>query len=157
MSIDCDFQLVITEDMTELIIEAPTTAFLEIEAVGLPGRDGADGPALVPMAFGSKGGQYVEVGTAEFTIEYPATALGIRAKLVEAPEGSNFGIALRKNGTIIKHVAIPEFGTDSGYQLIPDDVAHFDAGDYMTLDRTQVGSTVPGTNLTITVWLRMDI
>lgn len=157
MSVDCDYQLIVTEELTELVIEAPVVAFLEVEATGLPGVDGKDSPGLVPIPFGRFGEQYTQVGTAEFTIEYPATLLGIRAKLVEPPVGQDFRVALRKNGVVIQHATIPDGGKNSGYELISDVVGTCVPDDYVTLDVEQVGTTEPGTTLTVTLWMKVTV
>ena len=154
---DCDYQLIITEELTELVIEAPVVAFLEVEATGLPGVDGKDAPGLVPMSFGRFGEQYVKMGDAEFTIEYPATLLGLRAKLVDAPVGQDFRVALRKNGSVIQHATIPDGQKNSGYTLISDVVGACVPDDYVTLDVEQVGTTTPGTSLTVTLWMKVAV
>ena len=152
---DCEFQLILTEEIPELVITAPVVSFVEVEATGLPGAPGKDSPGLIPMPFAREGGQYVKVGKQKFTIEYDAIALGLRVSLVEPPVGADFIVALRINGTVIVRATIPDGAETSGYILVPHGIDTISAGDYATLDVEQVGSTLPGTTLTATFWMKV--
>lgn len=155
MSVDCDYQLIVTEETTELVITAPTLAFLEVEATGLPGAPGADAPGIMPIPFGRMGTQFVDVGTQRFYIEYDGLLLGFRGVLASPPVGDDFIMALRVNGTVVATATILDGEYNSGYVTItPGTVS---AGDYVTFDVTQVGSTSPGATLTVGLWMKVTI
>lgn len=151
----CDPQLIITEDVTELLITKEDVAFLEVEATGLPGAPGLDSPGIGPMAFSRMGTQFVSTGDQRFYVEYPGQALGIRAVLGSPPVGADFVVALKRNGTVIKTATISDGGTNSGYQTIGSGSDTILPGDYFTLDVLQVGATSPGSTLTVTFWMKV--
>ncbi len=155
MSVDCDYQIIVTEETTQLVITAPETVFLEVEATGLPGAPGADSPGIMPIPFGRMGTQYVDVGTQEFYVEYDGNLLGFRGVLASGPVGDDFIMALRVNGVVVATATILDGQRNSGYVTItPGTVV---AGDYITFDVVQVGSTSPGTTLTVGLWMRVTL
>lgn len=69
-----------------------------------------------------------------------------------SPVGSALIVDIKKNGTtIFPTTAKPQIaaGASSG-SAVPDTTAWAD-GEYLTIDVTQVGSTTPGSDLTIVV------
>lgn len=81
----------------------------------------------------------------------------VRAAVGTAPTGASIICDVNKNGTTI-------YTTQSGRPTIAasgftatansPDVTTFAAGDYMTVDVDQVGSTIAGADLTVTIRLR---
>ena len=81
----------------------------------------------------------------------------VRATLGTAPTGSSAIIDVHKNGTTIfttqaNRPTIAASGNTSG-KVTNHDVTSLANGDYLTVDIDQVGSTIPGADLTVSVWL----
>jgi hypothetical protein len=99
----------------------------------------------------------VGTGAQRFYAPYPCTIVQVRINVVTAPTGASLIVDVNKNGTTI-------FGTQSARPTIPaaavtavsgtPTVATLAAGDYLTIDIDQVGSTVAGGYLTATVTVR---
>jgi hypothetical protein len=76
----------------------------------------------------------------------------VRVAASTAPTGSALIVDVKKNGTsIFPTAAKPQIaaGANTG-TAVPDTTSWLD-GEYLTVDVTQVGSTVAGSNLTVTV------
>lgn len=81
------------------------------------------------------------------------TITGVRASVGVAPTGSSIIIDVNKNGTTIfttqaNRPAIAATSNTSG-NVTNMDVTTVAAGEYLTVDVDQIGSSVPGTDLTI--------
>lgn len=107
--------------------------------------------------FDQSGTLSVSTGTGRLTFQVATTILGVVAAVNTAPTGAAILVDVNKNGTTIfttqgnrPSIAAAGFASSTA---VPD-VTAFAAGDYMTVDIDQVGSTVPGTNLTVTVRYR---
>lgn len=116
---------------------------------------GANDAALATFEQG--GTLSVSVGTGRLTFPVAATILGVVAAVNTAPTGAAILCDVNKNGTTIfttqgNRPSIAAAGFASA--TATPDVTAFAAGDYMTVDIDQVGSTAPGTNLTVTVRYR---
>lgn len=85
------------------------------------------------------------------------TIVEARATVTTQPTGASILVDVNKNGTTI-------FTTQSGRPTVAvstntdlsatPDVATLADGDYLTVDIDQIGSTIPGSNLTVQVILR---
>jgi hypothetical protein len=90
-------------------------------------------------------------------VEQASTILSCRASVGTAPTGSSIIADVNKNGTTIfttqaNRPTIAISGNTSG-AVTNMNVSALSAGDYLTVDVDQVGSTVAGADLTITVTL----
>lgn len=84
------------------------------------------------------------------------TIVAIRATVTTAPTGATVIVDVNKNGTTIfttqgnrPTVAISGFTSGKVSNM---DVTSLADGDYLTIDLDQIGSTVPGADLTVQVW-----
>lgn len=95
-------------------------------------------------------------GTSRLYFDNAATVLSVRASVGTAPTGSSLIVDVLKNGTTLWNVtpankpAIAISGFTSGAVANMDTTA-ISAGDYLTLDITQIGSTIPGSDLVVTI------
>lgn len=70
----------------------------------------------------------------------------VRAAVGTAPAGSGLVVDLLRNGTSLATVTVPDGSTTA----TATPAATIAAGDYLTVDITQIGATVPGSDLTVT-------
>jgi hypothetical protein len=99
----------------------------------------------------------VATGTGMFPIPFGATIMGVSAICRVAPTGADVIVDIKKNGTTIftttanrpKIVA----STTVASETVPD-VTNLVAGDYLTVDVLQVGSTATGQDLTLQIRYR---
>lgn len=151
---------VVVEDEISVIVDPhPAVAEVIIANVGergpqgIQGEPGVPAPSLNPMSFSRLGTQFVDTGTQRFYVDHPGFDLGMRVSLGTAPQGADFILVLRKNGSVLQTATVPAGQQTSGYITIsPGTVS---AGDYFTVDVTQVGSTAAGEDLTMTLWMRV--
>jgi hypothetical protein len=97
----------------------------------------------------------VGTGVVRFRFPFAVTILGVSAAVDTAPTGSSIILDVNRNGTTIfttqanrPEITIGAF--DSGAEDVPD-VTAVAAGQYLTVDRDQVGSTIAGAELTVFV------
>ena len=140
------------------VTTAPPTA-VEVAEVGARGPRGLQGipgvpaPSLNPVLWSRGGTQYVGTERHKYYVDHPGTDMGLRVTLTDPPVGSDFIVELSQNGTVIQLATIPDGEITSGYlTLSPGTVS---AGDYFVVDVLQVGSTSPGSGLTVTLWMRV--
>lgn len=95
-------------------------------------------------------------GVLRYRFPKAATVLGISATVNTAPTGAAILIDVNKNGTTLfttqgnrPSIAINAFATSA--EVTNMNVTSFAAGDYLTVDVDQVGSTVAGANLVVTI------
>lgn len=152
--------IVLSDEAIEIIVQ-PVEQTIDVTVSGLgergpqgiQGEPGVPAPSLNPMTWTRGGTQFVSTGAHKYYVDHPGTDMGLRASLSTPPVGSDLVVALRKNGAVIQLATIPEGEITSGYlTLSPGTVS---AGDYFTVDVTQVGATVPGDELTVTLWMRV--
>jgi len=92
-------------------------------------------------------------GVQRFYLPQNATIAQVRASVGTAPTGSSLIVDVNLNGTTIfttqgDRPTIVDGGfTDTSVPAVTSVVA----GDYLTIDIDQVGSTTPGSNLTVQV------
>lgn len=122
--------------------------------VGVFGGAGSGG--TYPVVFSATGEVVVSTGGHRFYVEEATTIQSVRASVGTAPTGASLIVDVNKNGTTIfttqsnrPTIAASGFTDVSG----TPEVTALDAGDYLTVDIDQVGSSVPGANLTVTIVL----
>lgn len=113
--------------------------------------------AIEVYTFSVTGAVTVATGKSRMYLEGSYTVETIRVAANTAPTGAALIVDVNKNGTTIfttqgnrPQVAA---SANSGTSNSPD-VLTFASGDYITVDVDQIGSTVAGSDLTVTVRLR---
>lgn len=111
-------------------------------------------------AFGAPGSLAVTTGLSPFPIDGPATILSVQAAVNTAPTGADLIVDVNKNGTTIyttqaNRPKILDGAKVSAVSTDPD-VTTLAAGDVLTVDIDQIGSTVAGSDLVVAVRYRMD-
>jgi hypothetical protein len=108
--------------------------------------------------FARTGALTVATGAARFRFPWDVTLLGVTGAVNTAPTGAAIIFDVKRNGTSIftttanrPTIAIGAFATT--VEPAPDIVA-LTAGQYLTVDIVQIGSTVPGADLTAFVRYR---
>jgi hypothetical protein len=109
------------------------------------------------VAFAWSGALTTGTGTGRFRFPFAATLLGVSAAINTAPTGAAAIFDVNKNGTTIfttqgnrPTIAISGF---SAAETTPD-VTAIAVGDYLTVDRDQIGSTIAGSDATVLVRYR---
>src|SRR6266496_330923 len=107
---------------------------------------------LALSAFSKQGTLVTTTGASRLPIEATYAIAGVRLMVGTAPTGSSLIVDVNKNGTTIfttqaNRPAIAA-GANSGGPGSTPDVTSLAAGDYLTVDIDQVGSTVAGSDLT---------
>lgn len=94
-------------------------------------------------------------GTNRLPIDGTYTIVGTRLMVNTAPTGANIIVDIKKNGTTIYTTQANRptiaAGQYAGGPGATPDVTALAAGDYLTVDIMQVGSTVAGSDLTVSV------
>ena len=141
----------------------PLTARATLNFVGAavtatddPGNDQTDVTIVVYqiLPYSYTGTLTVQTGTFRLYVERASTIVSVRASVGTAPTGAAILVDVNKNGTTI-------FTTQSNRPSIAVstntataaaiNVTSLAAGDYLTVDIDQIGSTVAGANLTVVV------
>lgn len=109
-------------------------------------------------SFSRSGALVVSTGTGRFRFPFAATLLGVTAAINTAPTGAAVVVDVHKNGTTIftsqaNRPSIAISGNATTSEPAPD-VTSVAAGDYLTVDVDQIGSTVAGSDLTVFVRYR---
>lgn len=89
----------------------------------------------------------VTTGVARQYLFLSCTLDSVRANVGTAPTGASLIAVVKKNGTTSLATATIAAGTNT--VLVSGIGAALVAGDYLTVDVTQVGSTVAGSDLTV--------
>lgn len=103
--------------------------------------------------FAVSGGLSITLGTLRFRFPFAATLEGVSAAVNTAPTGANILLDVNKNGVSIypfstkPTILIGAFDT-GGVEQVPD-TTNMNPGDYLQVDIDQVGSTIPGSDLTV--------
>jgi hypothetical protein len=119
-----------------------------------------DGILVVPIeayTFSVTGPVTVATGKSRIYLEDNYIIETVRAAVNTAPTGADLVVDVNKNGTTIyttqsKRPSIAA-GTNTDLGDTPD-ITTLAAGDYLTVDVDQVGSTAAGSDLTVTVRVR---
>lgn len=109
------------------------------------------------QTFGYPGTLATYVGAGRYYIESACTISSIRASVGTAPTGASVIVDVNKNGTTVfttqaNRPTIAASGFTSG-AVTNMNITSLAAGDYLTIDIDQVGSTIAGADLTVTVVL----
>jgi hypothetical protein len=109
------------------------------------------------FAFSRTGALTVAVGTARFPVPFACTIVDVRTAVGTAPTGAALLVDVNKNGTTIfttqgNRPSIAIGGTSSS-AAVPD-VTALAAGDLLTVDVDQIGSTIAGSDLTVVMRVR---
>ena len=119
-------------------------------ATGPTGATGATGATVgTSIVYGYQGTLAVTTGLARYYLESSGTVTRIRASVGTAPTGSSIIVTLLENGISVGTATIAA-GAFTGTTTLS---STYVAGDYLTANITQVGSTIAGTDLTVTVTL----
>lgn len=112
------------------------------------------GVAPFTETFSINGGLVLGTGTLRFYFTRAVTIDNVRASVGTAPTGAAIIIDVNKNGTTIfttqgnrPQIAV---STNTDTSNVPD-VTAFAAGDYLTVDVDQIGSTIAGADLTVQI------
>ena len=117
-------------------------------ATGPTGATGATGSTGgMGITFSNQGTLAVTTGLGRYYMESAGTLTKIRASVGTAPTGANLIVSVLENGISVGTATITA-GTFTGTTTLSSTYA---AGDYFTINITQVGSTVAGTDLTVTL------
>jgi hypothetical protein len=108
--------------------------------------------------FSRSGTLTVAAGAGRFRFPFAATILGVTAAVNTAPTGASLILDVNKNGTTIfttqaNRPTIAASGNATTTEPTPD-VTAMAAGDYLTVDVDQIGSTVAGSDVTAFVRYR---
>ena len=106
-------------------------------------------------AFSRQGTLAVASGTQRLPIDGPYTIVGTRLMVGTAPTGASILVDVNKNGTSIyttqANRPVIAAGANAGGPGSTPDITSLVAGDYLTIDVDQVGSTIAGSDLTVTI------
>jgi hypothetical protein len=98
-----------------------------------------------------------KTGVSRQYFEAPYTVTNVRASVGTAPTGSSIICDVKKNGTTIYTTSgnrpTIAISTNTATANNPD-ITSISAGDYLTVDVDQVGSTIAGADLTVSITLR---
>lgn len=100
------------------------------------------------------GAATVQTGTARLYNDTGSTLTisKVRVSAGTAPTGAALIIDVKKNGTtIFPTTAKPQVAAAANTGTAVPDTTSFANGDYLTVDVTQIGSTVAGSNITVTI------
>jgi hypothetical protein len=106
-------------------------------------------------AYSKQGTLSITTGTMRLPIDGTYTVVGTRLMVGTAPTGANLIIDVKKNGATIYTTSANRptvvAGANSGGPGATPDATSLAAGDYITVDIAQVGSTVAGSDLTVVI------
>jgi hypothetical protein len=109
------------------------------------------------QSFSSSGNIMIESGTHRLYNDTTSawTIMSVRASIGSAPSGSSVIVDIKVSGTTIftnqaNRPTIAAAGVTSG-KITNMDVTAVPAGSYLTVDVAQVGSTIPGSDLTVQI------
>jgi hypothetical protein len=105
-------------------------------------------PVPIPFFYGSTLSVMTGVGRAPITGGVAGTIKEVRAAVNTAPTGAAINLSVKKNGTQFTTLSIAASANAGSSTGLSTAVV---AGDYLSVDITQVGSTVAGANLTVMV------
>lgn len=122
---------------------------------GLAGPTGPTGPAgTTIVTFSMPGSLTIKVGAGRQYVEQSYTISAVRASVGTAPVGSSIICDVNKNGTTIYTTQgnrpTITTGTNTATANSPN-ITSLSAGDYLTVDVDQIGSSTAGADLTVTI------
>ncbi len=106
-------------------------------------------------SFTKNGVLFTTTGTLRLPVDGTYTIVGTRLTVGTAPTGASVIVDVNKNGTTIystqSNRPTISAGANSGGPGSTPDVTSLAAGDYLTIDVDQIGSTVAGSDLVVSV------
>lgn len=146
-------------DTTLVSIGQASTHIIATGTIGPPGPSGDNGAighrGIGGPIFTMEGLLETKVGTLKYRNYGEATIEGVLAVSGTAPTGSSIMVDVFKNGDTLFFSGKPtieEDETNSGPISVPASPG-LDDGDEITVDIIQVGSTYPGKDLTVEIFL----
>jgi len=131
---------------TVIVVESITPQ-VSVSMSNDQGPQGIQGlPGLVPV-FSRQNELSVVTGQTRFYFEEARTITKIRASVGVAPTGAAVVVVVYVNGTSIGTLSIAA-GSNTTTLTVSKEVT---AGDYATVSITGIGSTYPGSNLTVSL------
>lgn len=123
---------------------------------GPTGATGATGSSQLPITWSKPGTLTTSTGVSRYLFPYSATIIGVSAAVNSAPIGADIIIDVKKNGTTIfttqaNRPKILAGANATAAEVTNMNVTSISTGDYVTIDINQVGSTNPGSDLTVFV------
>lgn len=111
---------------------------------------------LEAPTFSVTGAVVVATGKSRFYVEGNYTIASVRASADTAPTGATLIVDVNKNGTTVFTTQgnRPAIAISGNTATGTPDVTTLAAGDFLSVDVDQVGSTVAGSDLTVTIRLR---
>lgn len=108
------------------------------------------------LVFAKQGALSVAAGAGQFVFPQAVTIVGVSARAKTAPTGANVILDVNKNGTTLfttqgNRPNIVASANQTAAEVTNMDVTAVAAGDYLSVDVDQVGSTVAGSDLVVTV------
>lgn len=136
------------------LLYAKTTGWYDIDSAGVE-RLLTHAIEVYTLSF--TGTLAVATGKSRIYLEGAYTVETVRAAVSTAPTGAAIICDVLKNGTTIYSSGRPTIAASgfTGTGSTPA-VSTFTTGDYFTVDVTQIGSTIAGADLTVTVRLRRN-
>ena len=110
------------------------------------------------LLFSAQGTLSAGAGQGVFRAPFAIEILGVTAAVQTAPTGASILLDLNKNGTTMfttqgNRPTIAASATSTSTEAVPD-ITAVAIGDVLTIDRDQVGSSTPGSNLSIFIRYR---
>jgi len=130
--------------IAEMSVAAAVIATIEVTA-GIGGPQGPAGVVSVPMTI--RGDMFVGVGVVPFPLAQDVTVVDALVAMAIGPVGADLVFDILSNGVSIVTVTVPD-GSRTSSPLLSLSIPLV-AGDILTVDVLQVGSTVPGAYATI--------
>jgi hypothetical protein len=120
------------------------------------GGGGGGGSNVASFVFAHNGTAVTGVGVSRIPLAAASTITGVTASSNTAPTGASLKFDVNKNGTTIfttpaNRPTLAISANETSAQAVPD-VTALAAGDYLTADIDQVGSTVAGADLVVVVY-----
>lgn len=149
----------IVNHQAPVVITVPART-VTLSSSGQPGPQGAPGaPGPGQAVLTVPGTLTVGARPARYYLSTAATITGVTASVSTAPTGAAVIVDVNRNGTSIftTQANRPTIAA-GGYvalDVVPA-VTSLDAGDYLTVDVDQIGSTVPGATLVVQVTYTLE-
>lgn len=140
-------------------IDDVTNGVITVGPAGPQGPQGVAGPeAEIPIVFNRTNALTVTTGVAGYPVPFNCTVLGVRGYMGTAPAGSAAVFDVNRNGVTIFGTQALRPQAAAGSQTIAETtgmtVTSLTAGDVLTVDIDQVGSTTAGSDLTLVIRIR---
>jgi hypothetical protein len=124
------------------------------DALDHTGLTGVGGVGSQPLAFFKTGTLEVTTGASKFPALFDMTLVGVRAAVGTAPTGADLIVDVNLNGTTVyttqaNRPTISD-GSTSSTETVPD-VTAVAAGDLLSVDIDQIGSSAAGADLVVAI------